>query len=266
MSEMVEIDDNGSSDVEIQEQGDDIHKHVSLEDLRTMKREVEMRQTVLGKSWQELHKMMSKYHANLVLKHEQYEAIVDDGERTYLAKLESTIEKRADEARRAEKLVTELEAKLLEKDNEIVRLRTDNHTLRNDVTMKDSLIRKLQNQMAKEAMEYSAEITSLKEILEMESSHAGGDGASARKRARNDAVTDVQSEVRPSQSERDPAADRYFHSTNLSFIFKILFSSYRHLIRMHSKFGDYDHLRTFETKCTTTRMASFGAHYHYTIM
>ena len=176
MSDLVEIDDE--SDVETQEVATENPQDVSmmathLDSLRTMKRELDFRGTLLGKTWSELSKLLGKYQSDLVSKYDQYEAMLGCEGRDRLSHLESVIEAKAQELEKFEKTVHDLETKLLEKDGEIVQLRTDVHKLRNEVSIKDNLIGKLQNQMAKESMEYSTEISSLKEIIELENSQLG---------------------------------------------------------------------------------------------
>ena len=67
-----------------------------------------------------------------------------------------------------QRTVLDLEAKLLERDKEVVHLRSDVQHLRHEVLIKEGMITKLQDQMERETIEHMTEITSLKEILTIE--------------------------------------------------------------------------------------------------
>ena len=197
MSELVEIHDDGS-DEEIQTQNNSNQHSTtgqSFDELRTLKREMEFRGSLLGKTWSELSRIMTKYQSQLIHKHEEYESNIGAGEQGRLSQLENVIQKQANDIKKLEKSKTDLEHKLLTKDGEIVRLRTEVHKLRDEASTKTNLISKLQNQMAKEAHEYSMEIHSLKEILEMESGDNSGVGVGGAKRRRMGPRSRVSSRI-----------------------------------------------------------------------
>lgn len=169
MTDLVEIPDDGSeNDVQIQPEPQQTFTNTThtFSGLKSLQKEMEFRGTLLGNTWSELSKIMRQYQSTLIEKHEQYESSLDAGEQQRIYQLESTIDRHKLENTKLLKNVSELEQKLLQKDGEIVRLRTEVHKLRNEVSMKDSLIQKLQNQMAQEALEFQTEINSLKDMLE----------------------------------------------------------------------------------------------------
>ena len=118
MSELVEIHDDGS-DEEIQTQNNSNQHSTtgqSFDELRTLKREMEFRGSLLGKTWSELSRIMTKYQSQLIHKHEEYESNIGAGEQGRLSQLENVIQKQANDIKKLEKSKTDLEHKLLTKD------------------------------------------------------------------------------------------------------------------------------------------------------
>ena len=140
-----------------------------LDNILSMKQELDLHGNMLGKTWCELSSVLSRYQAELVSKYERYEASLGgDDNQDHISRVDSLLEEKDQLIVRLEKTIREQENKLAEKDSEIVKLRTSNHQLTNDVNIKTMLISKIQNQMAKESMEYSSEINALKGYLEVE--------------------------------------------------------------------------------------------------
>lgn len=179
---MVEIPDDDADDVTIATNKTTAATSATIpgvEKLRSLKREVEFRNSLLGKTWSDLNKAMDVYHAQLVEQHSQIESTISADDQERFAKLETNLAQKTRQIETLQKQLTDTEHRLMSKDGEIVRLRTEVQKLRNEVNMKDSLIAKLQSQMAKEALEYQTEITNMKDLLEqneLDNGH-GGHGA-----------------------------------------------------------------------------------------